>query len=66
MITLTPLNRREAVRYLGGAGVQMNAEMERLMDVCEAQLRGAAQPKVVWKRFPRLVQVTSGGFSWWL
>ncbi len=50
MITLTPLNRREAVRYLGGAGVQMNAEMERLMDVCEAQLRGAAQPKVVWKR----------------
>ncbi len=23
MITLTPLNRREAVRYLGGAGVQM-------------------------------------------
>ncbi|MBQ1380570.1 MAG: hypothetical protein IIY79_00985, partial [Ruminococcus sp.] len=50
MITLTPLNRREAVRYLGGAGVQMNAEMERLMDVCEAQLRGAAQPKFIWKR----------------
>ncbi|MBQ5686801.1 MAG: hypothetical protein IIV23_03795 [Ruminococcus sp.] len=50
MITLTPLNRREAVRYLGGAGVQMNAEMERLMDVCEAQLLGAAQPKFVWKR----------------
>ncbi len=50
MITLTPLNRREAVRYLGGAGVQMNAEMERLMDMCEAQLLGAAQPKFVWKR----------------
>ncbi|MBQ1806883.1 MAG: hypothetical protein II012_04585, partial [Ruminococcus sp.] len=50
MITLKPLDRREAVRYLGGAGVQMNAEMERLMDVCEAQLLGAAQPKFIWKR----------------
>ena len=48
MITLTPLNRREAVRYLGGAGVQMNAEMERLMDVCEAQLRGAP-PKYLYQ-----------------
>lgn len=49
MITLQPLNRREAVRYLGGAGVRMNAEMERLMDDCEAQLFAAAQPKVVWR-----------------
>ena len=61
MITLTPLNRREAVRYLGGAGVQMNAEMERLMDVCEAQLRGAAQPKVVWKRIDLPCEALTAG-----
>ena len=49
MITLRPLNRREAVRYLGGARVQMNAEMERLLDECEAELLRAARPKYVYK-----------------
>ena len=49
MITLRPLNRREAVRYLGGARVHMNAEMERLLDECEAELLRAARPKYVYK-----------------
>ena len=35
MIKLEKLNRYEAVRYLGGAGIQLNYRMDRLMDECE-------------------------------
>ncbi len=49
MITLEPLDRAEAVRYLGGAGVEMNDDMRRLMDVCEKQLLSAARPKYLYR-----------------
>lgn len=49
MITLHPLSRSETARYLGGAHVQMNAAMERLMDECEAELLHTAQPKYLWR-----------------
>ena len=49
MISLQPLNRREVVRYLGGAGVSMNADMERLMDSCEQQLLDCARPKYLYQ-----------------
>lgn len=52
MITLRPLNRREVVRYLGGAGVKMNADMERLMDSCEQQLLERARPKYLYQILP--------------
>ncbi len=42
-------DRRETIRYLGGAGVEMNAEMERLMDDCEKQLLACARPKYLYK-----------------
>lgn len=45
MIKLEKLNRNEAVRYLGGAGIQMNEQMESLMDECEKQVLEKAAPK---------------------
>ena len=35
MITLDRLNRKEAIRYLGGAGISLNYRMDVLMDECE-------------------------------
>ena len=32
MITLDRLNRKEAIRYLGGAGISLNYRMDVLMD----------------------------------
>ena len=49
MIKLKSLNRREAVRYMGGAGVEMNPAMEQLMDDCEARLLQAVRPKYLYK-----------------
>ena len=49
MIKLESLNRREAVRYMGGAGVEMNPAMERLMDDCEARLIQTVRPKYLYK-----------------
>ena len=49
MITLQRLNRREALRYLGGAGVQRNEVMERMMDEAERELFRAARPKYLYK-----------------
>ena len=49
MITLQPLDRKEAARYLGGARVAMNADMECLMDDCERELLSAAQPKYLYR-----------------
>ncbi|MCH5296844.1 MAG: methionine synthase [Ruminococcus sp.] len=45
MITLEKLNRNEAVRYLGGAGIQMNEQMESLMSECEKEVLEKASPK---------------------
>lgn len=51
MIKLDKLNRREAVRYLGGAGIQLNYRMDRLMDECEKIVLSTAEPKFLYKEF---------------
>lgn len=48
MITLEKLNRSEAIRYLGGAGIQMNDQMEILMDECEKMVLEKAAPKFLY------------------
>lgn len=45
MITLEKLNRNEAIRYLGGAGIQLNRQMQSLMDECEKEVLEKAVPK---------------------
>lgn len=45
MITLEKLNRNEAIRYLGGAGIQLNKQMQSLMDECEKEVLEKAVPK---------------------
>ncbi|MCD8025730.1 MAG: hypothetical protein LUF33_02040 [Clostridiales bacterium] len=48
MISLKKLNRREAIRYLGGAGIKLNADMEALMDECEKDILSNAAPKYLY------------------
>ncbi len=48
MISLEKLNRREAIRYLGGAGIKLNADMEALMDECEKDILSNAAPKYLY------------------
>lgn len=48
MITLDKLNRKEAVRYLGGAGIKINETMEKLLDECESLVLEAASPKFLY------------------
>ncbi len=45
MIKLDKLNRREAIRYLGGAGLSLNYRMDVLMDECEKEILKKANPK---------------------
>lgn len=45
MIKLDKLNRAEAVRYLGGAGIQLNYRMDVLMDECEKLILQNALPR---------------------
>ena len=45
MIKLEKLNRNEAIRYLGGAGIQLNKQMQSLMDECEKEVLEKAVPK---------------------
>lgn len=55
MISLGPLDRAEAVRYLGDARVAMNPGMEQLLSECEAEVLAAAEPKYLYqvKTLPR-------------
>lgn len=48
MINLEKLNRREAVRYLGGAGIRLNYRMDNLMDECEREILAKANPKFLY------------------
>ena len=48
MITLEKLNRNEAVRYLGGAGISLNYRMDKLMDECEKEILAKANPKFLY------------------
>lgn len=49
MITLERLNREEAVRYLGGAGLPLDGRMEALLDECEQALLRVIQPKYLYR-----------------
>lgn len=49
MISLEPLDHREAVRYLGDSRVAMTAEMEALLTECEEEVLKAADPKFLYK-----------------
>lgn len=49
MIRLEKLNRREAIRYLGGAKVEINSKMQELMDECEQMILSVANPKYLYK-----------------
>lgn len=49
MITLDRLDRKETLRYMGGAKTKPNKTIEDLMDVCEAELLKAARPKYLYK-----------------
>ncbi len=48
MIKLEKLNRNEAVRYLGGAGIELGYRMDRLMDECEKEIIEKASPKFLY------------------
>ena len=48
MIELEKLNRNEAVRYLGGAGIRHNYRMDVLMDECEKAVLEKASPKYLY------------------
>lgn len=48
MIKLEKLNRAEAVRYLGGAGIKLNYRMDVLMDECEKEIIDKAMPKYLY------------------
>ncbi len=48
MITLDKLNRKEAVRYLGGSGIKLNYRMDSLMDECENEILKKASPKFLY------------------
>ena len=48
MIELEKLNRNEAVRYLGGAGIRLNNRMDVLMDECEKAVLEKASPKYLY------------------
>ena len=48
MRELEELNRNEAVRYLGGAGIRLNYRMDVLMDECEKAVLEKASPKYLY------------------
>ncbi len=48
MIKLDKLSRREAIRYLGGAGLSLNYRMDVLMDECEKEILKKANPKFLY------------------
>ena len=49
MITLQSLNKAEAVRYLGGAGVAPNDAMNALLDDCERELLSVIDAKYLYR-----------------
>lgn len=48
MIKLEKLNRSEAVRYLGGAGISLNYRMDMLFSECESEILKTANPKFLY------------------
>lgn len=61
MIKLEKLNRNEAVRYLGGAGIELGYRMDRLMDECEKEITENASPKFLYaQRDLPCLEITAG------
>ena len=61
MIKLEKLNRNEAVRYLGGAGIQLNYRMDVLMNECEKAVLEKASPKIsLYRKRLALPQLMGG------
>lgn len=61
MIKLEKLNRNEAVRYLGGAGIELSYRMDRLMDECEKEITEKASPKFLYaQRDLPCFEITAG------
>lgn len=48
MIEISKLNKTEAVRYLGGAGISLTYRMDVLMNECEKEIIKTAQPRFVY------------------
>ena len=48
MIELESLDRKEAIRYLGGSGIKLNYRMDALMDECEKEILLKAEPKYLY------------------
>ena len=49
MIALSSLDRAEAVRYLGGAGIALDERMNALLDDCERELLRTIDAKYLYK-----------------
>ena len=49
MITLRSLDKAEAVRYLGGAGIALSDAMNALLDDCERELLRAVDAKYLYR-----------------
>ncbi len=52
MIKLSSLDRNECLRYLGGAGAEMNPKMESLLDICEKEILSCAAPAFLYREVP--------------
>lgn len=61
MIKLEKLNRNEAIRYLGGTGIQINEQMQRLMDDCEREVIEKAVPKYLYIELDLPCDAVMGG-----
>ena len=48
MITLDRLNRKEAIRYLGGAGISLNYRMDVLMEKKKKEILKTAEPRFLY------------------
>lgn len=49
MINLSKLNRQEAVRYMGGAGIEIDESTNALIDLCENELLKTVNPKFLYR-----------------
>lgn len=55
---LTEISRREVLRYLQWRGGEVPEELARQLDGCQAALLAAARPRVVWRRYDLLPDMT--------
>lgn len=63
---LTEISRREVLRYLQWRGDRVPTDLARQLDRCEAALRQAARPRVVWRRYDLSPDMTLVGTAFHL